>query len=457
MTIYQVEVRRHPDDASADDLGWRRFERRAFDADEDLVLTEGFEVGGAYYVRVRAVDEQHGGFSDWVVYDSVTVERPAGAPPAPTDLRVSGGCLTWSMPHVVEDLAGFEVRHAPGNETSFDRAQPLHDGLVDPPMPLCTVPQGDRTMLVRAVDLDGNTSPATTLRTNRGAFDDSHEFTLREHDLAALGWPGWRQGCTLISGVLRAEEAALTAAASPAWLSGLEPAWSAHPSFPAWDADDAPAWGKHWGGKAPAWKRAPSAAAWAIPYRWAEYCAQFEVLAGETGPDVILSVDLATDARQWRLQYRRRNAAPAWSGEPRMPYWTSGSTAAWTAAPTPFRPWPGKVTSPRAGIYDFRLLVPAGFVTWDVTRMTLRLTAARREEIVQGVSVPTSSTRAVPTLPFRRLLEVRPRFVGADATIRPVQLDGNRTKGPRVQLVTTGDAATSGALDVVLVGHGFAE
>ncbi len=152
---FEVEYRPVAAADEEDVLGrpWRR--HGTVDLVEDTLVIEGLVAGEAYETRVREVLDT-GAFGDWVLSDPVAASRGARIggdgeelpPPPPRNVRIDrDGCLAWDYPPGVEDLAGFEVRHAPGDYRNFGDADPVHEELVAaPPLPLCGIPRGIRTI-----------------------------------------------------------------------------------------------------------------------------------------------------------------------------------------------------------------------------------------------------------------------------------------------------------------------
>lgn len=432
---------------------WTPRPERVLEGTGDIVLPD-LEAGATYEFRVRTVDDTDGAASAWQLLDPYVAARPPGDPPAPSSISLADDdCLVWEMPVQVEDLAGFEVRHAPGDEDHWGRSERAHDGLVgSPPYGLCGVPRGRRTLLVTAVDRDGNRSAAPArVVVDRGPMDDAAEFTIWARDEAALGWPGLKQGALVSGGALFA------APGSAAWLSDLEPAWSVAENVPAWTSPSALAWGGLRGSAALGWRGEPAETRWATPRCWVEYTWSVTVTTDEASPTATLSLDVVTTAPGWRVEYRRRHGAAAWSPNPADPAWTSDTAAAWSDPATAFRRWPGRLVGLAAGVYEFRLLIPAGWRAASVTRIVTRLSEPRREVIVSPLNTPATTTRATFSPPFRQLVHVDAVHVGQDVAHRSRVVATNRTKGPVIGTSNGLSPIDDPAVSVRLIGYGRAE
>lgn len=437
MRFFEVEYRRSPtdetDDASPD---WRRSEKRPL-ADVGTIELDELIVGDFYDVRVRMVDDETGETSDWTTRTGVEVEKNAGAPAAPLGVRMTcAECIVWDNPIEVQDLRGALVRHVVENDDHWGRAEPAHEQVLSaPPFPLCAVPRGRRTYLVKLVDWDGNESDPAVVQVDRGPLNDAAEYTIREIDYQALLWPGDHQGAQIIGDFLLSTEADVIADFAPFWLSDLEPAWSVAGEVPAWTHDDASAWGKLWGSAAMAWRDSSAEDRWVSPKRWLEYVFSITVDSLEEGPTTVLSIDIETTARRWRLSYRRRYQDRAWTGNPKAPYWTLDGNPAWTDTPRHFVPWPGRLVGVHAGLYEFRLLCGSDFPPFSVTACKARLSASPRTAIIPAVPVTSLGGTRLPIVdetPWRKVVEVEAHVLGATDSRQLVLRDVNHAKGPAV-------------------------
>jgi hypothetical protein len=454
MRHYEVEYRRTADIED----GQPEWRRHALTWPESATTIDvpGLEIGNAYELRARLVDDETGEQSDWFSWPGVTVERNSGAPVAPASVRITkNDCLTWEMPHEVADLRGFLVRHAPGGHEGWERAEPAHEGICDaPPLTLCRVPKGIRTFLVRAVDWDGNESAETIVIVDRGPIDDQAEFRdLRRVDESALGFTGEIQGAT-------AGGATLTTAVSggtvPFFADGVEPMFSINADTPLFSPDpEAPLFGLMWGGAARCFNRNGAGNFSGTLYSWIEYVWSFTVHCGEEGPRSTLTADVTCTGEGWRLEYRLNEPEPWFPLNPHDPLFsTTGSDPMFTSqSPKPWRPWPGRLNPVAVGKYEFRLMVPGGFESAVVSALAVTVSSEARVRHVQGLSVPAlGGTRASPGEEWRRIAEVR---TVAATTGTPVEVgvtSRSRAKGPALRTYVNGTETTT-LLDVTIRGY----
>ena len=167
--------------------------------------------GVAYRIEIRAVTA-YGQVSDWAVIDSHTVIGKGSPPPDPEALYIEAlpdGRLRLRVAGAVAvDHAGWRFAWRPGLVFQWAGAVPLHAGVstvevleIAPPT------DGTFTILVQAVDVDGNPSVGTAhavARLGDRVADDVVETT----DYAAAGFPGTITGGSVVGGDLTATASA---------------------------------------------------------------------------------------------------------------------------------------------------------------------------------------------------------------------------------------------------------
>lgn len=113
--------------------------------------------GRAYNVRARLVSRR-GVAGEW---SYAPVHIAVGKSDPPSDVPwfvIDGDRLAWGG-ILDRDLAGYRIRFQYGANTNWDDAVPLHDGLlVSSPYTPAVKPQGDITLMIKAVDTSGNES-----------------------------------------------------------------------------------------------------------------------------------------------------------------------------------------------------------------------------------------------------------------------------------------------------------
>ncbi|NUN51423.1 MAG: hypothetical protein HUU06_01370 [Planctomycetaceae bacterium] len=304
MTKWEVEYRQRRIADEEDLLGrpWTR--HGTVESEVPSVAIEGLADGEEYEVRVREVLEA-GSFGEWIFAPPAMTSRgartgPGGEPlppPPPRNPRIDrDGCLAWDYPPGVEDLRGFEVRHAPEDYRNFGDADPVHEELLAaPPLPLCGVPRGKRTLLVRAVDAVGQASAPVALVVDRGAFDEALPVQVETSAEDPL-FPGTIEGGGVIGAELEAD------LEDRYWLADL--------GRPYWPQDLAD----------PYWADVPATL---------RYTFVIEPSA-EPSETAILTLDVAAEGRNWKVRYRVMD----------QPYWPENLFDAYWPADLDTLHWP---------------------------------------------------------------------------------------------------------------------
>lgn len=455
MRRYEIEYRVTPTDLDNEDTvnEWKRCDERPEEG-VGTIRIMGLDLGVSYDTRVRLVDDDTRAVSEWTLWPATVVEADSGAPPAPEQVRLTkDNCLAWDMGAEVIDLQGFRIRHAPGVHEGWGRAEKAHDEIVTTsPFVLCRVPKGNRTYMVRAVDWDGNESAETVLVADRGDFDDQGEFEdIRSVDESALSFPGNVAGRVGPGSQLISE----VASTGPMFPSGDEPWMSIDDQTPMFLSDpNAPMFGEFYGGEQRWLNVRPAHAMFAGLYQWMEYVWSYTVHCGEEGPRAVLSIDCASTAEGWRIQYRVNNPLPMFEPDPYATWFGApGDPMFDPHTPKPWRPWPGRLLAIAPGQYDFRLIVPGGHEIRRVTRLSVTVSSEARVRHVTGLEVPAlGGTRVPPGDRWRRIVEVRPVPMGVISPTYVAVDSKSGAKGPSLQTFQAAGAATV-LLDATIRGY----
>jgi hypothetical protein len=155
------------------------------------------EDGGIYTIRARWCNTV--ACSDWT-YISHQVIGKTEPPPNVVNFTINNLLLEWSPVSAI-DLAGYEIRHNAGQNTWWDGAQKLHEGiLTDSPYKIEKVLSGQITFLIRAIDRSGNYSDQSAIiRTDLG---DQLVNNILVSYPQAPNWTGTKTNCTVSSGTL---------------------------------------------------------------------------------------------------------------------------------------------------------------------------------------------------------------------------------------------------------------
>lgn len=134
-----------------------------------------------------------------------TVKGLQEPPPDVTQFSIAGDLLSWIGVSAV-DLAGYRIRFNYGQNTWWNTATALHDGLItQSPYQMATRPSGTVTLLIKAVDTSGNESlnPAV-ITLNLGDQLVSNILLSWPQDTT---WPGIKTNGTVSAGKLVANSA----------------------------------------------------------------------------------------------------------------------------------------------------------------------------------------------------------------------------------------------------------
>jgi len=131
----------------------------------------------------------------------ITATKPP--PPDTPWFSVEGNTFTWG-PVADVDLAGYSIRYHYGHNESWGDASPLHDGILTrSPYTPDALPQGQLTLMLRSIDVQGNLSSiASVIQTKLG--DVLVANVVETFDFKAAGYTGTLTNCTVTGGVLLA-------------------------------------------------------------------------------------------------------------------------------------------------------------------------------------------------------------------------------------------------------------
>lgn len=288
--------------------------------------------GQVYQVQAQA-QTREGVTSPWsgpMAHRVVGLSEP---PDAVQDIRIEGNEIVWTYPQTVLDLDGFRVRYLHGQQPAglWDAAFSAHGDSVwrGTRFPFTNVPHDSQpvTLLVKAVDFAGNESTIAARVVVPASFATRN--AVETLDQRALGWPGTKTDCTVVSGDLAADETA---------GDDTQDAWLSDDTQPAWDADD-------------------TVLAWETPHsELATYVAAWTPALEDTDDEV--RVDLAwTPAHAIvSAHYRELGPGPAWEDDDATPAWSDddGDLAWGDDEWSEWRLWPGRIGQTEHKPYEFR-------------------------------------------------------------------------------------------------------
>ena len=164
------------------------------------ISIENVDQGERYDIRIRSITV-NGLASEWSTQNGHLVIGASTVPPDVINLRVdSGKTLVWDYPDPPRDLAGFLVRHQAGIETLWQSGIPAHGGIVTETLfDISTLPSGERTILVKAIDAAGIESTNAASVVKDIGFDPI-ENLVESEDFHAGGFAGTIENATVEGG-----------------------------------------------------------------------------------------------------------------------------------------------------------------------------------------------------------------------------------------------------------------
>ncbi len=340
-----------------------------------------------YDIRLRAVSGA-GVASAWRLLAGHTVVGKTSPPPDVPTLLLEGAEAVWSYPAAPPDLAGFKVRYAYGESSTWDAAAPLHDGIIT--VQRCDVSRlsGTVTILVKAIDTSGNLSAAAA-RLVKDLGGPWLSNVLERHSQAPA-WPG--QSTPMWAGDAAAAMWADNAAAAMWDISrGVieDEALLAQEVSSMWTGDAAAMWSHD------------NAALWSPAYAALAYTWSWTPEATEVGEDAVLAYD--TDGPVRALQYRPPTTARMWSDADGAPMWSDDAALSlWAPLPV-FSAWPGRVALAGVEPIAFRIDIAGGSTRGAIRQLDVIVDAEDVEESLEDVEISTAGARLALTKTYRKI------------------------------------------------------
>lgn len=382
--------------------------QRLLDSGDRQTLSWQGGLDERWHLELRLYSETRASVPYRLYFDVLGLRAP---PPDVIDLSVNGETLSWQLPFEAPDLAGFLIRFQYGDNAWWDTAVPLHTGVVtESPYSLTRRPQGDVTILVKAIDTTGN------LSVNAATFRYGFSEIVVKNPVVKLDqhpdFPGDIAGGTVSAGDLEADAIDLF------WEPADGPMW-----LPATDS--------MWGGS-----------------QYGRMVYEFEVSSTEVGR---LVLQYSISAESLLIEYQVGGAEPMWEPASALMWEPAGElmwgeNGAWSV-------WPGSLDYAGARV-RFRLTLAAGLTRGVIYELTALIDAPEITETLDDVAVSPGGTRLALTNTYRVIRSVIPA-VQADggSGVGTRVIDKNPTLGPLVEILNTSGVSVSGLLDVEIRGY----
>ncbi len=331
-------------------------------------------------------------------------------PPDVTDLTVNGNTVSWT-PVDVPDLAGYLIRFQYGSGTWWDTAVPLHTGVVtESPYTLTRRPQGDVTVLVKAVDTTGNQS--VNAASFRYGFSEiavrNPVFTADQHPT----FPGVIVGGAVSSGDLKANNLDLF-----------------------YEPESGPMY-------------TPTAEAMYGTSQFGEMTYEFSVNSTEQGV-LILQYAIATESLLIEYQIGSSDPLYAPTGDPMYEPTDEllyGQFGDWLV-------WPGSIDFDGASAFRFRLTLAAGLSQSVIDELTALIDAPEISELVDDAVIGSGGTRLTLTNTYSVIRSVQLTVQGGGSGVTARYIDKDAVLGPLVEILNASGIAVAGVLDAQIRGY----
>lgn len=374
------------------------------------VSVDGVVQGTAYDVQITYVTPL-GAASDPVPILGHVVVGKATPPPAVAHVAVENGAAIWSYPAPPKDFAGFQVWHRAGAVKSLSGAERAHAGLYAvSPFDLSHLPGGLRTVMVVALDEDGNRSEPVAIFLELVAPDTSNVIVTR--DLAAEGFPG-----VIVNGAVAG--------------GALEGGDNGDDYLPDDGALYLPADGEDY-----------------LPVTFTEMTWTFPFSPPTEAVPCNTVLSFSVEGDNWTLDYRPPDAGVYLPMDDDDYLGADGDGYLGDGTP-PWMPWPGSLAMGRERI-DFRLKTLGGNTQGRVTAFVASMDVPDLIESLSGVVLASGGTRLPIAKPFRAIANVSgiTLISGGGDAVRVEVVDRDHTIGPLLQGYDAAGDPAGGVVDV---------
>lgn len=375
--------------------------------------------GDLVWIAIRARCRSSLAVSDWSQTTYHQVIGKSEPPPELLNLSISGSVLSWQMPFVPPDLAGYVFRFQYGSSSDWNSAAPLHEGvLTESPYDLVTRPGGVVSIMGKAIDTSGNVSrQAALVVMNLG--DPPIANILEQWDFHVLGWPGApadQSGWTLVGGLP-------TANALDSFYG------SDDQSFYRADADSF-------------YKDETYAELVYVT----DAISVVSALAGS-----IMTLEAEYEGLDLRIDYRLAGPGPFY-GDDGQPFYGPDDESLY-GAPGAWQPWPGQVVVARDS-YQFRVRLGAGAQQGVLQSLVMTIDAPDLEEEVPDLAVSAAGTAIPYTKAFTAIKTVQVTLQANGSGAVTTETDKTLPLAPKVRAFNSAHTAVSGAtVDITLKGY----
>jgi len=374
------------------------------------------------WITIRARSKSSLAVSDWSPQVTHQVIGKSAPPPDIERLSISGSVLSWLMPYIPPDLAGYVFRFHYGNNVDWNSAAPLHEGLLtESPYDLVTRPGGVVTIMGKAIDTTGNVSrQAAVVVMNLG--DPPIANVLEVWDFGAMGWPA---------------------------AAGEQSGWSLVGGLPSADALDS-----FYGTDDQSFYRAdPESFFKDESYAELIYVTE-EVTVNSALAGSVMTLEAEAQGVDLRIEYRLSGPGPFYGPDDQWFFGDAkGAEAPFYGEPGPWLPWPGQTVAANDG-YQFRVRLGAGATRGVLESLVMTIDAPDMEEEIADVTVPSTGLVIPYTKPFTAIKTVQVTLQANGSGAVTTETTKTNPLAPVVRAYNSSHVAVSGAsVDITLKGY----
>jgi len=388
---------------SQDGLAWTR----SADVTSNNVTVQKLFTGSTF-VRVAAIGLAKG---PWV-------EVPVTPSPVPEDvsiLTIEGTNLSW--PAVSDqDIVGYRIKFHYGTNLEWGTANLLYSGLVtSSPYTMKVVPPGQVTIMIRAVDSEGQESKNSAYII-KDMGDPLVKNVLETYDYKAASWPGAVTNGALISGDLVATQGDIfyRVDESDFYKTSISTFYSDNYDSLIWESSG--------------WTPSVAAVGYNMTVSW--------TLTGNTQS----------------IQYRKTSNDPFYKVDTEA-FYNSEDLTRYYVETAPWLPWPGAIIAESAE-YQWRVESGAGPVEGRISGFIASVDVPDRLLKLDNISISSSGTRLTGAIgQFNSIQNIQLTLQGSTTAMKVEVIDKSLSLGPLIIAKNASNIGVSATIDALIQGY----
>lgn len=330
---------------------------------------------------------------------------------------LQGNILSWGVV-TNADLAGYVIRYHYGLNTSWGDANPLHDGiLTQSPYAPSSLPQGQITLLVCAIDKTGNFSAAPAII--KTAFGNAIIANVVETvDFQALGYPGTIVGGSVSGGSIIANSIANF------YGAGISNFYNASPSLPFYNNY----------------------------FSMMQYeTVMFQPSKAAISSNMTLNSNLVGDILS--IEYRPSGMGAFYDPVGTDVFYGVGAANFYPGGQGVYQPWPGQIVVKNIN-YQFRFTAGQSANQGILSTCNEVIDVPDVLEKLNGVVISNTGTRLPIAKTYTSIANVQLTLEADGGTaFKPEIVDKNNTLGPLIKCRDASGVLVSGTVDAIVQGY----